>query len=125
MIHYVMDMKKTCMVLSILLLAVASSSCGKKPEQSSKPEQLTPMNAAEQYSNVMIRARKTAEGMDAVLPMQQLVDSYLAEKGRYPASLQEMTTDMRAKELPQPPAGMEYTYDPSNGRVALKNSGGK
>ncbi len=80
------------------------------------------MNAAEQYANVMVKTRQKAKGMDSVLPLKQLVDSYWAEQGKYPASLQELVTNGYINELPAPPAGMEFTYDPATGSVALQNT---
>jgi len=92
-------------------------SCGRK----SKPEDLTLMNAGEQYGGVMGRAVKEAKKLDAVLPLQQLVDSYNAQEGKYPESLRKLVEEKYVRDLPQAPKGTEFTYDPSTGAVGVKN----
>ncbi len=117
-----MKMKKTNLFLLILLTLAFFSSCkGKKKEP--EPGDLTPVNAAGKYGDVMVKTKKEAESMNAVLPLKQLVDSYWAEQGKYPASLQELVTNGYVKKLPDPPEGMEFTYDSSSGSVDLKNTG--
>jgi hypothetical protein len=37
--------------------------------------------------------------------------------------LQELVTNGYVKKLPDPPEGMEFTYDSSSGSVDLKNTG--
>ncbi|HNS33093.1 MAG TPA: hypothetical protein PKN36_09000 [bacterium] len=116
-----MKMKNANLLLMIVLTLALFSSCkGKKGEP--EPGDLTPVNAAGKYGDVMVKTKKEAESINAVLPLKQLVDSYWAEEGKYPASLQNLVTSGYVKKLPDPPEGTEYDYDPLSGSVGLKNT---
>ncbi|HOJ39209.1 MAG TPA: hypothetical protein PKW42_00715 [bacterium] len=104
---------------SLLLFAglVFLCSCSKKEK---KETELTPTNALEQYSGVMIKAKRRAEGMTELLPLKQLIDSFRAQEGRNPSSLQELVEKGYTQEIPRPPAGKHYVYDPNTGSVTLQ-----
>ena len=52
----------------------------------------------------------------AKINIQRAIDTYQAENGRYPASLEELVPDYLAS-LPSRPDGSPYGYDPATGKV--------
>lgn len=107
--------RRVCGIVCIWLSCMVFVSCGKKSAQ----EELTPMNAGEKYGGVMGKAMQDAKKLDAVLPLQQLVDAYNAQEGKYPKSLRDLVENNYVRELPQAPKGTEFAYDPGTGKVSL------
>ncbi len=101
-----------------LFCLIFSFSCGKKQQPQNQPE--TSGNPIDQYGGVMSKTIQRAKGMDAVVPMKQLIDSFYVQEGRYPSSLQELVEKNYVKEIPAPPKGYSYSYDPSNGKITLR-----
>ncbi|MCX7705352.1 MAG: hypothetical protein N2115_03735 [bacterium] len=102
----------------VVVLLLLSFSCGKKSEKQQAPQ--TSGNPIEQYGGVMSKTLQRAKGMDSVLPIKQLIDSFYVEQGRYPSTLQELVEKNYIKEIPAPPKGLRYKYDPSSGKIALE-----
>jgi len=111
----VIMMKKTFSLL-IILFILFSFSCGKKQPQE-KPQSVG--NPIEQYGGVMSKTLQRAKGMDAVLPMKQLIDSFYVQEGRYPSDLKELVDKNYVREIPAPPKGYRYSYDPASGKIEL------
>jgi len=113
-------MKKVGIILtfsSILFLFMFSGCNKKKKEEENK---LTPLNAPARYGETMGKAMKKAKIMDVVLPLKNSIDAFYIEEGRYPESLQELVDKGYIKEIPKPPEGMNYYYDPKTGKIEVK-----
>jgi len=110
-------MKKMWLFFAVFV-AILAVSCTKKTQQENQNQSTG--NPIEQYGGVMSKTMKTAKGMDAVMPVKQLVDSFYAQEGRYPASLQELIEKNYVKQIPEPPKGYQYKYNPSVGKVSLE-----
>jgi len=102
---------------SILFLFIFSGCNKKKKEEENK---LTPLNAPMKYGETMGKAMKKAKIMDVVLPLKNAIDTFQIEEGRYPESLQELVDKGYIKEIPKPPKGMNYYYDPKTGKIEVK-----
>jgi hypothetical protein len=100
----------------ITIVGVFCVSCGKKQSQEKPPATGNPV---EQYGDVMSKTLNKAKSIDAVLPMKQLIDSFYAQEGRYPSSLQELVEKNYVKEIPAPPKGYRYSYDSGSGKIGL------
>ncbi len=101
----------------IFLILLAGSSCSRKEK---KETEVTPGNAFDRYAGVMMKAKRKAESLTDVLPLKQLIDSFKAQEGRNPSSLQELVERGYTREIPQPPPGKQYVYDPSTGSVKVQ-----
>jgi len=102
----------------LLLVLLAGSSCSRKEKK--KETDVTPGNAFDRYAGVMMKAKRQAESLTDVLPLKQLIDSFKAQEGRNPSSLQELVEKGYTREIPQPPPGKQYVYDPSTGSVKVQ-----
>ncbi len=109
-----MDKVLVSLFLVVSLLAV---SCNRKK----KPEEgLTPMNAVEKYGGVMSKTLKKSKAMDDVLYMKNKINTFQIQEGRYPNSLNELVEKGYLDNLPEPPKGMAFHYEPSTGKVDVR-----
>ena len=112
-------MKKIWLWPAVVLLVFGLAACGKKSAPSSG-ENLNPANAIEKYGGVMGKTYKRAKGFDSLLSLKHDITSFQVEQGRWPSALQELVEKGYTKELPQPPEGMSFVYDPQNGSIRLE-----
>jgi len=105
--------------LAVIFLAVGITSCGKKSAPASE-EDLNPANAIQKYGGVMGKTYKRAKSFDALLSLKHDITSFQVEQGRWPSSLQELVEKGYTKELPSPPEGMSFKYNPDNGSIRLE-----
>ena len=113
-------MKKITLLLAITFLVAGFVSCSRK-SRSTSGENLNPVNAPQKYGEVMGKAYQKAKAMNAILPLKQLIEAFYVKENRYPSSLQELKDKGYTKELPQPPAGTRFNYDPATGFLKLEN----
>jgi hypothetical protein len=111
-------MRHLTALLCVLCVAVASTGCNKKPGSSGGGVGI--MNAGEKYGEVMGRAIKKAGSLDSTMYLKNKIVTFHQEKGRYPGSLQELVDTGTIDKLPEPPRGMQFTYDPTSGVVSVK-----
>ncbi|MGI6595783.1 MAG: hypothetical protein ACOX1Z_03720 [Candidatus Ratteibacteria bacterium] len=102
--------------LIILLFCLGLVSCGKKEQK----EELTPLNAIEKYGGVMGNALKKTKAMDNTLYLKNKIITFQRQEGRYPYSLDELVEYKLIKELPEPPTGMSFRYDPTTGSIGVQ-----
>jgi len=112
-------MKNVVLVLAVIFLAIGLTGCGKNPAPAAE-EGLTPANAIQKYVGVMGKAYKRAKFFDTLLSLKHDITSFQTEQGRWPSSLQELVEKGYAKELPSPPEGMIFKYNPDNGSIRLE-----
>ncbi|HDN97698.1 MAG: hypothetical protein DRP67_04510 [Candidatus Omnitrophota bacterium] len=108
-------MKKVFLILFIFLFSL--TSCSKKKEKS---EELTPLNAPAKYGETLGRALKKAEGLKEVIYLRNKINTFQIEEGRYPNSLEELVEKGYIDEIPRPPKGMEFVYDPKTGSLEVR-----
>jgi len=85
----------------------------KKPQQA-KPE---PGGMPLDYVNTAVKQPKRVAKQLSSLAMTQAVQAYQALEGRLPKSLDELKKS--GFEIPPPPKGTQYKYDPKTGKVEL------
>ena len=94
----------------------------KKAEQEQKPQSRTDalvetLTAPVDYVDTVVTQRGAVRRKVGSLAIQQCVDAFQALEGRYPTSLDELR---KARyEIPPPPAGTKYQYDPKTGKAAI------
>ena len=112
-------MKNVILILMVIFLAIGLAACSKKPAPASE-EGLNPANAIQKYGGVMGKTYKRAKSFDALLSLKHDITSFQTEQGRWPSSLQELVEKGYTKELPSPPEGMAFSYNPQNGSIRLE-----
>jgi hypothetical protein len=92
---------------SLLVVAAALtllSGCGEK-----STSQLQSTNAAD-INNPLVNAKRVADKTIDVSYLNQALQLFNVQEGRYPKSLEELTPKYVAK-LPTPPLGYKLSYD--------------
>ena len=115
---------KTIIIIFIVsfILAFFVIGCAKKPDESNSNQELTPLNAPEQYAGVASRAMKKASAMGPILFLNNKTETFHIKEGTYPDSLQELVDKgfIKPEEMPKPPEGMQFIYNKETGKVDVK-----
>jgi hypothetical protein len=106
---------KTCYGLGILAAAVLAAGCGK--EQSSTSP--APSTAASGYIGTLEKGQQTAIKTVDVTSLNQDIQLFNAQEGRNPNDLNELVSKNYIGKLPDPPQGMKFVYDATQGKVSL------
>ena len=91
----------------------SASKEAKKPAQA-KPK---PGGLPIDYVNMTVKQPKRVAKQLSGLAMTQAVQAFQALEGRLPKSLDELKKS--GFEIPPPPKGTQYKYDPKTGKVEL------
>ena len=104
-------------MIPVVFASVAAVSllagCG---EKNSAPAAST--NPADITNNVLVNAKRTADKTIDVSYLNQAVQLFNVQEGRYPKTLDELTPKYVAK-LPEPPLGYKLSYDAVKGEVSV------
>jgi hypothetical protein len=101
-------------VLPVMALVVLLSGCG---DNSSNPA--TPAtNAAADYAGTLVNSKKTADKTIDVSFLNQAVQLFNTQEGRYPKDLNELVPNYVAK-LPDAPLGYRLDYNAAKGEVKV------
>ncbi|MEW6159175.1 MAG: hypothetical protein AB1813_17250 [Verrucomicrobiota bacterium] len=101
------------------------NGCGKKEEAAKTPEAEpnyssgNPVTAPVDYLGAVNQGKKRAEKTIDTVSLQQAIQVFQVEEDRYPKDLNELVTKGYLPRLPTPPYGMRFTYNASNGQVAV------
>jgi len=105
-------MKFTPHLLAAACALTLTSSCGDK---SSAPA--TSTNAAD-INNPLVNAKRVADKTIDVSYLNQALQLFNVQEGRYPKTLEELTPKYVA-QLPTPPLGYKINYDPVKGEATV------
>lgn len=97
--------------------------CGCGKEQTPTTPTSTPaQNAGSSgggYLGTLARGQQAAvKGIDTA-SLNQEVQLFNAQEGRYPKDLNELVTKNYIPKMPDAPAGMKINYDPTQGKVTV------
>jgi hypothetical protein len=105
---------------SILTLAAASllfAGCGKDSTPQT-PAQTPEANAAANSGNPLVNAKKTADKTVDAAALNQAVQLFNVQEGRFPKTLQELVPNYIPK-IPDAPVGYKINYDAAKGEVTV------
>jgi hypothetical protein len=101
-----------------LLLA----GCGKEESASARQTNAAPggnpLTAPVDYLGAAAKAQKSASGTVVGVGMDQAIKLYYAQEGKFPADLNQLVPGY-LPNIPAPPVGMKYNYDPQTGVVKI------
>ena len=105
--------------MSIIMMA-GLLFCGcKKQESTSQSTNASSSGDAGGYFGAMTKAKKAAENTVGAAGVNQAIGMFQAQEGRNPASLNELVTKRYLPNIPPPPAGMKYDYNPQTGQARV------
>ncbi|HMJ91628.1 MAG TPA: hypothetical protein VK530_17535 [Candidatus Acidoferrum sp.] len=106
---------------STVLAAVACLcffGCEKKPTPKAADgsgNSGNPLSAPADYLGALNKAQKSAQKTAGNVGIDQALKTFVAEEGRFPKTLEELKS--KGINVPTPPAGMKWDYDPNTGIV--------
>jgi hypothetical protein len=114
---------KTSLCLSIaaslLLVGCGESATQSPPGTNRAAAGSSPLSAPADYVGALGKAQQTAVKTVDTSSLNQAIQMFNVENGRYPNSLNELVEKKTIPALPQPPAGMKLDYDATAGKVRV------
>jgi hypothetical protein len=110
-------MKNILLVLPVIGLLL--TGCGKNSGSSSQGTNTAAnTNAPSGYLGTLVDDKKSADKKIDVAYLNQAVQLFNVQEGRYPKTLDELTPNYVAK-IPDAPIGFKIDYDPVKGEVKV------
>ncbi len=78
-----------------------------------------PLTAPADYLGAAAKAQKTAVRVVDTVSLNQAVQLFNVQEGRYPKDLNELVTEKYLPHIPAAPAGSKITYNPQTGEVKV------
>jgi len=105
----------------ILLAGLLVSGCGRSDSSGAKSggnSSGNPLTAPADYLGAAGKAQKSAGKTVSSAGLTQAIKMFEAQEGRLPKSLNELVPDFMP-QIPTPPAGMKYDYNPADGSLRV------
>ena len=110
-------MKPFC--LPILLLSLSGVLLAGCDNKQSSTQGGNPLTAPVDYLDASAKAKISAEKTVDVVSVNQAIQMFGADEGRYPADLNELVTKGYLRKIPEPPFGTQLVYDAAKGEVKV------
>ena len=110
-----MKMKTLHSILIVAFAVAVFAGCGHG--SSSSTASATSTNPAD-INNPLVNAKRTADKTIDVSYLNQAVQLFNVQEGRYPKTLEELTPKYVAA-IPTPPLGYKLNYDADKGEVTV------
>ena len=111
------------LALPHLILVAGLFFCGCKKQdsasQSTNASSSGSSGSSGDYFGAMTKAKKAAENTVGAAGVNQAIGMFQAQEGRNPASLNELVTKRYLPNIPPPPTGMKYDYNPQTGQARV------
>ena len=112
-------MKSPSVLVLTGLAVLALTGCGDSSKQSKAGVAVSnAVTAPIEYIGAGGRALRMAEKTADLAGVNQAIQIFLAQEGRYPKSLDELVEQQLLPQSPPAPHGMKLVYDPQTGRVS-------
>jgi hypothetical protein len=112
-----------CLSITVGLLL---AGCGGESDKSATTTNTTssgssPLSAPADYVGALGKAKQTAEKTADTATLNQAIQMFNVDKGRYPKDLNELVTEKFIPKIPAAPYGMKLDYDATTGKVKAVN----
>ncbi len=117
----IMNARFLALVAGLCLLAgcskkdSAASSSGTNASASSG----NPVTAPVDYLSAVAKAKHSADKTLNTAGLNQTIQLFYAQEGRYPKDLNELVRPGYLSSPPQPPAGTKFDYNPNTGQLKV------
>ena len=119
------------LVVSGILLTACEKKAEPPAKQASNPTNFNnaisnnssgnPLSAPADYLGALAKGKQSSESKIESVSLNQSVQLFYAQEGRYPKDLDELVTEKYLPRLPQAPFGKKIVYDANSGQVKVVN----
>ena len=111
-------------VLSMIAtVGLLLAGCGEKSNPPAPTTNATtegnPLTAPVDYLAAVAKAKQTAEKTVDVASLNQAIQMFNVDNGRFPKDLNELVTEKYIPRIPAAPYGMKLEYDANTGKVRV------
>jgi len=78
-----------------------------------------PVTAPVDYLGAVAKDKKAADKTIETIGLNQTIQLFYAQEGRFPKNLNELVAPGYLSKLPAPPAGMKFDYNPAAGQLKV------
>ena len=78
-----------------------------------------PITAPVDYLGAAAKAKQSAQKTVANVGVSQAIKQFYAVEGRFPKDLNELVSKQYLPNIPSPPVGMKYQYNPTTGDLKV------
>ena len=103
---------------TVLLAGCGKESSSQTQTNSNSPAANVASNNPANYLGALVQAKKTADKTIDVSFLNEALNQFNVQEGRYPKTLQELTPNYVAK-IPDAPVGCKLDYDAVKGEVKV------
>ena len=108
----------------LLIVAAALALCGCGKQQNAPPPAAAPASSSSSgtsgnYLGALAHGEQRAVKTIDVTSLNENLQLFNAQEGRYPKDLDELVTQHYLGKLPAPPVGMKFVYDAEQGKVSV------
>jgi hypothetical protein len=107
-------MKTHCALLLAIAATVITNGCGKQ-----EPPAPAPTSQSGGYLGTLVKGQQSAIKTIDATSLNENIKLFNVQEGRNPTDLNELVTKNYLGALPQPPAGMKFAYDATQGKVSV------
>jgi len=104
----------------LLMAGCLFSGCNKSAEEPPKKASSgNPITAPVDYLGAVAQGQKKSISTLDQAGINQAIQMFQANEGRYPKDLKELVGPEYLQSLPAPPPGMKFDYNPATGQVKV------
>jgi hypothetical protein len=100
-------------------LGLVLCGCDKKPEAAKPAVGDNPLTAPADYVGAALKAQQHAVKTLGKVSLDQAIKAFSGQEGRNPTNLQELVSSGVLPQLPEPPTGMKFSYNPATGEAKV------
>jgi|SRR5687768_11296342 len=108
--------------LLIVTTGLLLPGCGQKgagPADATNASSGNPLTAPVDYLGAAAKAKRAADKTVSAAGLNQAIQLYHAQEGQLPKTLDDLVTKRYIANIPLPPAGMKYDYNPQTGALKV------
>lgn len=107
-----------------LAAAAFTAGCGDNSSNSTQSAATNSVDtsaasAPAEYLGALARSKQTADKTIETTSINKAIELFQVDKGRLPKDLDELVKEKYLPQLPKPPVGMKFNYDPNTGVVKV------
>jgi hypothetical protein len=117
-----MNLKRLSLLMGVAGLLFCGCDQKKSANSASTNAQTSsgnPLTAPVDYLGAAAKAKQSSQKVVAGVGISQAINQFYATEGRFPKDLNELVTKQYLPNLPSPPVGMKYHYNPATGEFKV------